>query len=89
MEKFDKMDASLGVTLKDLQNSISRLVKTKQVSEAAKIVWVNRVTDKIDNPYKDIMPGSILLGLEWIDDGEIVEGTMRIEPPVVGSKYIN
>lgn len=83
------MDVSLCVTLKDLQSSINRLVKSKQVSEAAKIVWVDRVTDRIDDPHKDIMPGSILLGLEWIDNGEITEGTMRIEPPVVGSKYIN
>lgn len=80
------MDGQLRVTLKDLQSSISRLIKDKQVSESATILWAKAVT--ADDEY-GAAPGSVLLGLEWVDNGEIEHGTMRIEPPLVGSKYIN
>ena len=84
------MDGSLRVTLKDLRNSIDRLVKEKKVSEAAKILWVTNVTDSADDPNRNsVMPGSILLGLEWLEDGEVTSGTMRVEPPLVASKYLN
>ena len=88
------MDGKLRVTLKDLQNSINRLIRENQVSESATILWAKAVepktyfADDADDEY-GVTPGSILLGLEWIDDGEVSRGTMRIEPPLVGSKYIN
>lgn len=85
------MDGQLRVTLKDLQSSISRLVKEKKVSETATILWATNVTNQPNDPYFDegVMPGSVLLGLEWLNDGQIEHGTMRIEPPLVGSKYLN
>ena len=84
------MDGSLRVTLKDLRSSIDRLVKERQVSEADKTLWVTSVTDSADDPNRNsVMPGSILLGLEWLEDGEVTSGTMRVEPPLVASEYLN
>ena len=89
------MDYQLRVTLKDLQNSINRLVKNKQVSETATILWAKtiepgtRFNSMLDENDFYIIPGTVLLGLEWTEDGEVNHGTMRIEPPIVGSKYIN
>jgi hypothetical protein len=65
-------------------------VKQKQVSETAKILWAKEVQPgSCFDDELGVTPGSILLGLEWIEDGEVANGTMRIEPPLVGSKYIN
>jgi len=84
------MDGTLRVTLEDLRNSIDKLVKEKKVSEAAKILWATNVTDNADDPNRNsVMPGSILLGLEWLEDGEVAKGTLRVEPPAVASKYLN
>ena len=84
------MDMQLRVTLKDLQYSINRLIKEKQVSETAKIVWAKEVQpgSTLDDEL-GVMPGSILLGLEWLEDGQVATGTMRVEPPIVTSKYLN
>ena len=84
-----EMDTQLRVTLKDLQDSIQRLIREKQVSETAKILWAKEVQPGSSFDDAGVMPGSILLGLEWMEDGEVSRGTMRVEPPVIGSKYIN
>ena len=92
MEKCDLsgIDTQLRVTLKDLRNGINRLINEKQVSESAKILWAKEVQP--GSCFDDeigIMPGSIIMGLEWLEDGEVAVGTMRIEPPLVASKYLN
>lgn len=89
-EPIFKMDSELRVTLKDLQNSINRLIEIKQVSESAKILWAKEVQPgSCFDDELNIMPGSILMGLEWMEDGKVTNGTLRIEPPMIGSKYLN
>ena len=92
MEKCDLsgIDTQLRVTLKDLRNGINRLINEKQVSESAKILWAKEVQPgSCFDDELGIMPGSIIMGLEWLEDGKVAVGTMRIEPPLVASKYLN
>ena len=81
------MDGRLRVTLKDLQTSVEKVIRDKEVSETAVILWAKEVNkDSIFDKETCAMPGSILLGLEWVEDGEIEHGTLRIEPPLVVSR---
>lgn len=77
----------LRVTLKDLQMAVGKVIRDKEVTEAATILWAANVEKDsgYDRDY-GAPPGSILFGLEWMEDGEISHGTLRIEPPLVVSR---
>lgn len=77
----------IGLTLRDLQSCIAKVIKNGEVTEAAKIVWADKASKY--NNYGDIygVPnGSLLFGLEWIENGEMASGTLKIEPPVIMNK---
>lgn len=77
------MDGELRITLKDLQTCISKVIRDKEVSEAAVVLWAMNVekNSTYDRKY-GAPPGSVLFGLEWIEDGKIEHGTLKVEPPL-------
>ena len=70
----------LRLTLDEMQKQIDSAIRNG-ISPAAKILWADNVTEG-DN-YEiacGACPGSVLLGLEYIENGELVRGTLQLVP---------
>lgn len=70
----------LRLTLEEMRTEIDNAIK-KGISPAAKILWADNVTE--GDSYEiacGACPGSVLLGLEYIENGELVRGTLQLAP---------
>lgn len=70
----------LKLTLEEMRTEIDDAIRNG-ISPAAKILWADNVTegDSYEIEY-GACPGSVLLGLEYIDKGKLVRGTLQLVP---------
>lgn len=75
---------SLHLTIANLQDEL-QAISGKDVSAAA-ILWAE-VCEEGDsfNIELGVIPGSLLMGVEYMKDGEMILGTLKFEPPLVAS----
>ena len=75
------------MTIKEIQKALETAVKNG-VSEGAVVLWADMVQDGDRYCTEcDAVPGSLLLGLEFFDKGQIERGTLQIQPSKL-SDYI-
>ena len=78
---------SVRLTIADLQNGL-QAISGKGVSGAA-ILWaeVCEEGDSFNFEY-GAPPGSLFIGVEYMEKGEMVRGTLKFEPPAI-SRLLN
>lgn len=79
----------LGVILGDLIDGIHYAMDMdNDVTKTARITWATDI-EKWDVDYISeykVPPGSIIFGLEWLEDGKKCTGTLKIQPKKLYSK---
>lgn len=75
------------LTLENLKDGL-QAVSGKGISGAA-ILWAEicEVGDNFNSEY-GVPPGSLLMGVEYMKNGEMIRGTLKFEPPVI-SELLN
>ena len=71
----------LYLTLGELREQLGILLDQKKVSQAASILSVERATE--GGPWQTdyrIFPGTIVMGIEWMDDGKLYHGLLKFAP---------
>lgn len=78
---------SVRLTIANLQDGL-QAISDKGISGAA-ILWTE-VCEEGDNFNSEfgVSPGSLLMGVEYMENGEIVRGTLKFEPPQI-SELLN
>jgi hypothetical protein len=87
MTSNNYINHDLRITIGEVGEMIDKLIKKGTLDKTSKILWATNV-DK-GSRYEleeDVLPGSILFGLEWTENGETARGTLRIEPPLITSE---
>jgi hypothetical protein len=79
----------LNLTIGQLNSAISNLILNKTVDESSKILWAADVErgSNYEKTY-NVPPGSVIFCLEWVENGESVRGTLKLEPPFI-AKNLN
>jgi len=67
------------VTIGQLRSALE-IAKMKGVSDATSILWAD-IVEPGSKLVTEVPPKTLLLGLEWMENGEINRGTLRVEPP--------
>lgn len=76
------------VTLEEMRKGLDTAIR-RGVSSAATILWADVANE--GSAYceeMDAVPGSLLLGVSFIKDGEIEYGTLQLQPSKI-SKFLN
>ncbi len=76
------------ITLGEMKRGIDTLIRNG-ISEGSAVMWAVNVEEGDD--YQEeygAVPGSVLLGLEYIQNGELVRGTAALAPDKI-SKLMN
>lgn len=78
---------SIRLTIGNLQDGL-QAISGKGISGAA-ILWAE-VCEEGDNFNLEFgtPPGSLLIGVEYMEKGEMVRGTLKFEPPSI-SRFLN
>ena len=81
------MVTELRITIGEVRDGITKLIKSGALNETARVIWATNVEKGSDYEKENgVLPGSVLFGIEWMEDGEPARGTLRLEPPLVTSK---
>lgn len=87
MMSSNSFNKELAITIGEVRDGINKLIKNGSLDETAKVLWVQNVSKgSCYELEEDVLPGSILIGLEWMEDGEPNRGTLRLEPPLITSQ---
>lgn len=78
---------SVRLTISNLQDGL-QAISDKGISGAA-ILWTE-VCEEGDsfNSEFGVPPGSLLMGVEYMEHGEMIRGTLKFEPPQI-SELLN
>ena len=81
------INEDLRITVGELYRSLGNMIKNGSLDRTSKILWVSQVNknDDYEKEYNAI-PGSLLFGLEWLEDGEVQNGTLKLEPSLITSQ---
>lgn len=71
---------SMKLTLGELKRGVDRAIQNG-ISEGAVILW-STVTNDGDCfcTECDAAPGSVLFGMQYFEDGDVITGTLQIQP---------
>ena len=80
------MDERL-LTIGQLRDILSKSIEEHPEVRAASILWVHQVRDGDDFSTEYLIaPGSLTMGVEWIEENKKCRGTMKIEPPPIAKR---
>lgn len=75
------------LTITNLQDGL-QAISGKGISGAA-ILWAEVCEEGDDFNFEyGVPPGSLLMGVEYMEKGEMVRGTLKFEPPAI-SRLLN
>lgn len=81
------IDPELRITIGEIGASIAEMIDRGEIDATSKVLWASQVSKgSIYERENNALPGSILFGLEWVEDGEVARGTLRLEPKLITSR---
>ena len=68
-----------------MKDALIAILKDTDISEGAAVQWADFCDE--GNEYwisRGVTPGSLVLGIEYLDNGHLIHGTLQLQPPKIG-----
>lgn len=74
------------LTLGEMKDGLIGILKDSDISPGASILWADMCNEGDKYMLEGgAVPGSVLLGVEYIHNGKLIRGTIQLQPPKIGT----